>query len=95
MQWSYWFTIVLLLAGWAISDPQTALEFIAALQRQFRRSVAQRCGTQAVEELAQALKAEAKRMKIPQDIAEDVIAEHKEEIIERLGVQRMHDLLDN
>jgi len=87
--------MLLLLVGWAVCDPEAVLDSITNLKRQFRRSVTQRYGRQAVEELAREVKNEAKLMKIPEKIAADVIEEHKEEIIERLGNQYARDLLDD
>ena len=96
MKWSSSLAIMLLLlVGWTICDPEAVFDFITALQRQFRRSVTQRYGKRAVEELERKLKTEARRMNIPEEIATDVIAEHKEEIIARLGNQYVRDLLDD
>jgi capsid protein len=85
----------MLLGGWVVTYPESALDIISTLRRQFRRSVIERTGNQVVEELAQKLKAEARRMNIPQAVAEEVIEECKEEIIESLGNQYARDLLDD
>lgn len=85
----------MLLVGWTVTYPETALELISTLRRRFRRSVIERTGNQAVQELAQELKAEARRMDIPEAIAEELIEEHRQEIIERLGNQYARDLLED
>jgi capsid protein len=83
------------LVGWAVTYPKSTLEWIIALRRQFHQTVVQRYGNHAVQELAAQLKAEARRMNIPEAIAEEVIEENKEEIIERLGNRFAQELLDD
>lgn len=95
MNFSFYLTItILLLVGWTITYPEAALELISTLRHQFRRYVIERIGNQAVQELAQELKAEARRMDIPEAIAEKLIEEHRQEIIERLGNQYTRQLLE-
>lgn len=96
MYFSFYLSItIMLLVGWAITFPEAALDIIANLRRQFRRSVIERTGNQAVQELAAQLKAEARWMNIPQAIAEEVIEENKEEIIERLGNKYTREILED
>lgn len=94
MYFSFYLTItIMFLVGWAVTYPEAALEWITAMRRQFRQSVIQRVGNQAVQELAAQIKAEARRMDIPEEIVEELIEDHKPEIIERLGNRYARDLL--
>lgn len=87
--------IMLLGFGWTICDPESVLDIITAVQRQFRRSVTQKYGKKTLEELARVLKTKARQMNIPEEIAAEVISEHQEEIIERLGNRYVQELLDD
>ena len=91
----YILSIVLLVMAWAIANPQDALDLVARLRRQFYQSTFQRAGNQAVQELAQQLRAEARQMGIPTKIASQVIEEHKQEIVERLGRKYLRELIDD
>ena len=91
----YLLSIVLLVMAWAMANPQDALDFVADLRHQFRQNTIQRIGNQAVQELARQLRAEARQMGIPTAIADQVIEEHKQEIIERLGRKYLRELIDD
>jgi len=91
----YLLSIVLLVMAWAMANPQDALDFVADLRRQFRQNTIQRIGNQAVQELAQQLRAEARQMGIPTAIADQVIEEERQKIIHRLGSKYAREILDD
>ena len=88
-------SIVLLIVAWILVCPQGALDLVTDLQRQFRRYITQRAGTQAVQELAQQLRAESKQIGIPTEIADKLIEEKRQEIINRLGSNYANKVLDD
>ena len=61
----YLLSIVLLVMAWAMANPQEALDFVADLRCQFRRYTIQRVGNQAIQELAEQLRAEARQIGYP------------------------------
>ena len=83
------------LVAWVITCPEAAMNLIAGMRRQIRQSLIQRYGNQALQDLAAQLKDEARRMSIPEAIAEEVIEVHKQEIVERLGSGYARELLDD
>ena len=89
----YLLSIILFIIAWSVTYPQDALEVIAGLLRQFRKNIIQRIGDQAAQELAQQLRAEARQMGIPTKIANQVIEEHKQEIVDRLGEKYARELM--
>ena len=91
----YLLSIVLLVVAWATANPQDALDLITGLRRQFRQNTVQRVGNQAAQELVQQLRAEAKRMGIPIEIADQLIEEERQEIIHRLGSKYTREMLDD
>ena len=91
----YLLSIVLLAIAWVMANPQDALDLVADLRRQFRRYTIQRTGNQAVQELAQQLRAEARQMGIPPAIADQVIEEERQKIIHRLGSKYARETLDD
>ncbi len=91
----YLLSIVLLVIAWAMANPQEALDFVADLRCQFRRYTIQRAGNQAIQELAEQLRAEAKRIGYSNRIADQVIEEEKQEIIDRLGSKYVGEMLDD
>ena len=91
----YLLSIVLLCITWIMAFPQEILNAVAELRRQFRRKVIQRAGNQAVQELARQLRAEARQRGIPTALADQVIEEERQEIIEQLGSRYARKLLDD
>ena len=91
----YLLSIVLLCIVWVMAFPQEILNAVAELQRQFRRKVIQRAGNRAVQELARQLRAEARQRGIPTALADQVIEEERQEIIEQLGSRYARKLLDD
>ena len=91
----YFLSTVLLIATWATTNPQDALDLIARLRRQFRQNTIHRIGDQVTQELAQRLRTEARQMGIPPEVADQVIEEESEEIIHRLGNKYTRELLDD
>ena len=91
----YLLSIVLLCITWILAFPREILNAVAELRRQFRRKVIQRTGNQAVQELARQLRAEARRMGIPTAIADQVIEEERQEIIDQLGSKYAREILDD
>lgn len=68
---------------------------LSKLRSQFHRKVIQRVGDQITQELARQLRTEAKQMSIPTEIADQLIEEEKQEIIDRLGNKYAGEMLDN
>jgi capsid protein len=91
----YLLSIVLLCIAWIMAYPQETVDMVAGLRRQFRQKVIQRTGNQAVQELARQLRAEARRMGIPTAIADQVIEEERQEIIDQLGSKYAREILDD
>ena len=91
----YLLSIVFLFIAWIMAYPQETLDLVAELRRQFRRKVIQRAGNQAVQELARQLRAEARRMGIPTALADQVIEEERQEIIDQLGSKYAREMLDD
>ena len=91
----YFLTLLILGVLLVVSNPGAALEWVISVRRQFRQSVKERAGNQIAQELATQLRAEAKDMGIPETVADEVIAEHKQEILDRLGGQYARNLFDD
>ena len=88
-------SIVLLLIAWIMVFPQETLEMVVELRRQFRRKAIQRFENKTAQKLAQQLRAEARQMGIPTAIADQVIEEEKQVIIDQLERKDAREMLDD
>jgi len=93
MVWVYLFTILLIICDWAITFPHSALSILAEMKRQLRLRVIQRTGKQAHQELAQSLRREAAREGIDPHLAEEIIQENQQAIIEKTGDKIANEIL--
>ena len=82
--YTFVFSVTLILAC-SFLFTQEAISIVAELKRQLRLRVIRHTGTDGAKELAHRLQRYASDSGIPSELVEEVLAEHHDRIIERLG----------
>ena len=85
--------ILVSAATWAILYPQDAMSVVAELRRQLRLRLIRRSGTEGAKQLSQALHEYAAQMGIEADLVDEVLAEHHDMIMERVGRHYADEIL--
>jgi hypothetical protein len=79
--------------SWTYLFPEQALATIAQLKRQIRLWTIHRAGMEAAKEVAKNLRRYAFENGIECDLVEEVLAEHQDMIVERLGKKAADEIL--
>ena len=90
--YTFVFSVTLILAC-SFLFPQEAISIVAELKRQLRLRVIRRTGTNGAKELADRLQRYASDSGIPSELVEEVLAEHHDKIVERLGKRYADEIL--
>jgi hypothetical protein len=86
-------TIIIFSVAWATLFPQEAMAVIAEFKRQLRLRVIRRSGTEGAKQLALALHQFAREQGIEAEIVDEVLAEHHDRIVERVGRHYADEIL--
>ena len=85
--------IILSATAWLIMFPQEALTMMAEHKRRLRLRVIRRTGIAGAEEVRRQLYARAARQGIDPILVEQVLAEHYQAMVERLGSAYADEIL--
>ena len=77
----------------ALLFPQDAIALIAELKRRLRLRVIHRAGTEGIKDLSHVLHKFAASKGIEPELVEDVLAEHHDLIVERVGKHYADEIL--
>ena len=89
-----WIIIFLIASiSWAYLFPEQALAALAELKRQIRLRIIHRAGMEATKQVAKNLRRYAFENGIECDLVEEVLAEHQDMIVERVGRKYADEVL--
>jgi hypothetical protein len=81
------------LTSWAFVFPEQALALLAELKRQQRLRVIHRTGMEAAKDVKRNLHHYASQHGIEKELVEEVLAEHHDLIVDRLGEKYAREIL--